>query len=86
MGSAIMETIFAIPVLGAMLIMGLLWTPLALALVFHIVTLVLTKNDRKMAGNILGIIASSIGWIPFVGFVLHILSAVFCWVEAFKTK
>jgi hypothetical protein len=83
---AIGETILAIPILGAMIIIGLLWTPLLLMGVLHIVTLSLTSKERKMAGNILGIVASAIGWIPFVGFVLHILAAVFCWIEAFKTR
>jgi hypothetical protein len=86
MGAAILETIFAIPVLGAMIIVGFIWIPLFVALAYHIITLVLTHKTRKVTGNVLGIVASSIGWIPFVGWVLHILSAVFCWIETFKEK
>lgn len=78
-----LEALLAIPVLGAMLIMGLYWTPLLLMLIFHIVALVLTIQAGRMTrGHILGIIASAVGWIPGVGFVLHILTAIFLLIEA----
>ena len=56
-------------------------------LVFHIVNLVLSKNeDLPVAGSILGIVGNAIGWIPFVGMIIHILTAIFVMVEAYKTK
>lgn len=39
-----LEALLGIPVLGASIIIGLVWTPLAIMLVFHIVNLVLSKN------------------------------------------
>ena len=78
---AIIETIFAIPVLGASIIIGCLWIPMVLAFVFHIVTLILSKKQKNV-GPIMGILANSVGFIPFVGWVLHILAAIFLWVEA----
>lgn len=83
---AIMETVFAIPLFGAMVIVGLVWIPLVLSLGLHIVTLVLTKEKRKINGNVLGILAATVGIIPFVGWILHVLAAVFCWQEAFKER
>jgi len=84
MASAILETILALPVIGAMLIIGCFWLPLAITLILHITTLIITKQNKKQTGSILGIITSCIGWIPFVGWILHILSAIFLWVETFK--
>lgn len=82
---AIVETLFAIPVLGAMIIMGLFYIPLLIALAGHIITLVITsKAGGKKRGPIMGIIASTVGIIPIVGMILHILTAVFCYIEAFN--
>lgn len=82
-----LEALLGIPVLGASIIIGLVWTPLAIMLVFHIVNLVLSKNeDLPVAGSILGIVGNAIGWIPFVGMIMHILTAIFLMVEAYKTK
>lgn len=80
-----LEAILGIPVLGATIIVGLLWIPLAIMLVLHIITLVLTKKDGgATTGSILGIITSCIAWIPFVGMIMHILSAVFLMIDASK--
>ena len=62
-----LEALLGIPVLGASIIIGLVWTPLAIMLVFHIVNLVLSKNeDLPVAGSILGIVGNAIGWIPLL--------------------
>ena len=75
---AIMEAFFAIPVMGGAFIMMLFWTPLIIALAGHIVALVfMVKSGGPRAQSILGICASTIGIIPFVGWILHILAAVF---------
>ena len=80
-----LEAILGVPVLGAAIILGLFWIPLAIMLVLHIVTLVLTKKDGgRSTGSILGIVTSCIGWIPFVGMILHILSAIFLMIDASK--
>jgi len=79
------EAILGVPFLGATIIISLLWTPLALMLILHIITLVLTKKDNGAAtGSILGIITSCVGWIPFVGITMHILSAIFLMLDAAK--
>lgn len=52
-------------------------------LVLHIVTLILTKNDGgSTSGSVLGIVTSCLGWIPGVGMILHILSAIFLMISA----
>ncbi|MRG86328.1 hypothetical protein [Salinibacillus xinjiangensis] len=78
-----LEALLGIPVLGGAIILSLAWTPLLIMLILHIVTLVMTKKDGgKSVGSILGIITSCLGWIPGVGMVLHILSAVFLMINA----
>ena len=80
------EALLGIPVLGASIIIGLAWTPLLIMLAFHIVNLVLSKKENlPIAGSILGIVGNAIGWVPFVGMIMHILTAIFVMVEAYKT-
>ena len=85
LGAAILETIFAIPVLGGVIIVGMLWIPLIFALALHIISLIFTiKEQRTKTAPVMGIIASTVGLIPMIGWVLHILAAVFNYVGAFK--
>lgn len=80
-----LEALLGVPILGASIVIGLLWLPLAIMLVLHIITLVLTKKEGgSTAGSILGIVTSCIAWIPFVGMIMHILSAVFLMIDANK--
>lgn len=80
-----LEAILGVPVLGAAIIVGLLWIPLGIMLILHIITLVLTKkNGGASTGSILGIITSCIAWIPFIGMIMHILSAIFLMIDASK--
>ena len=81
------EALLGIPVLGASIILGLVWTPLVIMLAFHIVNLVLSKKeDLPITGSILGIVGNVIGWIPFVVMIMHIITAVFVMIEAYNTN
>lgn len=81
------EAILAIPIIGASIILGFGWTPLVVALIIHIITLVLAKKAGLTAyGNIFGIITSCLAWIPGLGWILHVLSAVFILIGAFLQK
>jgi hypothetical protein len=80
-----MEAVLAIPILGATIVIGFLGVPLAIMLALHIVTLVFTKKDGgSITGSILGIVTSCIAWIPFVGMIMHILTAIFLMLDAAK--
>ncbi len=82
-----LEAFWGIPIFGGVMVAGLYWTPLIFMLVFHIVALVITiQVNRKKTGHILGIITSCVGWIPIVGMVMHILSAIFLMLEAGKNE
>jgi hypothetical protein len=80
------EAVLGVPLLGAAIILGFLWFPLAIMLVLHIVTLVFTiKDGGSPIGSILGIVTSCIAWIPFVGMIMHIITAIFLMINAAKT-
>lgn len=80
-----LEALLGIPVLGGSIVIGLYWTPLLVMFILHIITLVLSKrNDEPIYGPVLGIVTSVVAWIPFVGMIMHILSAIFLMVSAAK--
>ena len=79
--TAILESLLAIPILGGSIIVSLVWTPLLVMLVLHIITLVMSVRERtSIYGNIVGIVASVLGIIPFLGMALHILAAILLWI------
>ena len=85
--TGILEAILAIPVLGAIIIVSNGWMPLVITLVLHIITLVLAvRVQGPLAGSIVGIVASALGWIPFVGWILHAAAAIVLLVEAFSRR
>ncbi|SNZ03571.1 hypothetical protein SAMN05421503_0397 [Terribacillus aidingensis] len=85
--TGIMEAVLAIPVLGAIIIVSNGWMPLVIMLVLHIITLLLAvRVQGPLAGSIVGIIASCLGWIPFVGWLLHAAAAIVLLVESFSRR
>lgn len=82
-----MEAVLGIPILGATIVLGFLWMPLVIMLALHIVTLVFAKQKGvSSTGSILGIVTSCIAWIPFVGMIMHILTAIFLMLDAAKPE
>ncbi|WKB36571.1 hypothetical protein QS257_05895 [Terrilactibacillus sp. S3-3] len=80
-----LEAFWGIPVIGGFMIIGMAWLPLPMMLALHIVTVVFSvKENKAITGNILGIITSCIGWIPVIGMIMHIISAIFILIEAGK--
>lgn len=71
------ETFLAIPFVGGMIILAYEWIPLGIALILHLVTLIFSiKTRHGKIGSILGIITSIIGLVPFVGWVMHVATAI----------
>ncbi|WP_425454252.1 hypothetical protein [Peribacillus asahii] len=82
-----LEALLGIPLLGGSIVVGLYWTPLLVMLALHIVSLIISsKENRKKTGHILGIVTSCVAWIPFVGMIMHIISAIFLMIEAGKDE
>lgn len=80
-----LEAFLAIPFVGGTFVVGLLWTPLIAMLALHIVTLVFSSRENENKhGSILGIITSAIGWIPIVGWIMHVITAIFLLIDAYN--
>ena len=82
LAGAIVETILGIPFFGGVMILLSAWSLLGLALILHIIVLVFSVNcNKRKAAPILGSITSMIGWIPIVGMIMHIVTAILYWIE-----
>ncbi|MDN4524731.1 hypothetical protein [Fictibacillus fluitans] len=81
------EALLGFPVVGGAIVLSFAWTPLVLALALHIATLVFaSKEGTAKHGSIMGIITSCIAWIPFVGMIMHIITAILLMVDAYKQE
>lgn len=80
-----LEVFLGIPFVGGTFVISLLWTPLAIMLVLHIITLIYSSNENeKKHGSILGIVTSTIAWIPFVGMIMHLITGGILLADAFR--
>lgn len=78
-----LEAMLGIPLLGGLIVIGTGYNALWLMLAFHIVVVVLTaRAGRVSKGNIVGIVASTVGVIPVVGMLLHIAAAIVILLDA----
>jgi uncharacterized membrane protein len=81
-----LEAFWAIPFVGGTIILSFAWTPLVVMLALHIVALIFSISDkRNIHGSILGIVTSVVGWIPIIGWIMHMISAVFLMIDAHQT-
>ena len=82
-----LEALLGIPIIGGSIILSMSWTPLILMAILHTITIVIsTKEHQPRAGNILGLITSIIGWIPFIGMILHMISALIILIDAYRSQ
>ncbi|WP_214801966.1 MULTISPECIES: hypothetical protein [unclassified Exiguobacterium] len=78
-----LEAILGIPILGGLIVLGSGYNALWLMLAFHIVVVVLTARAGNVSkGNIVGIVASTVGVIPVVGMLLHMAAAITILLDA----
>ncbi|OBR63762.1 hypothetical protein A7K91_17755 [Paenibacillus oryzae] len=83
--SGSLEILLAIPIFGAAIVLGTWYFALVAMLILHIITLVLSKqNNEPIYGSVLGIVTSLVAWIPFVGWIMHLLAGIFLMVSAAK--
>lgn len=81
------EAFLGIPFIGGVFILTYTWTPLMVMLILHIITLVFSaKENENRYGSILGIVTSCLGWIPIVGMIMHIITAILLMVDAAKSN
>lgn len=73
-----MEAFLGIPFVGGLTVISFVYLPLMIMLILHIITLVYCNQEElDNAPSTLGIITSCIAWIPILGMLLHIMTAVF---------
>ncbi|MFF2531291.1 hypothetical protein ACFVS2_20525 [Brevibacillus sp. NPDC058079] len=79
-----LEVLLAIPILGGIIILSNGWTPLLVAGILHAVVIVfsLANKQYSVTGNIVGIIGSILGFIPFVGWFFHAVSTIILFFES----
>nr|WP_208528099.1 hypothetical protein [Jeotgalibacillus sp. R-1-5s-1] len=81
-----LEAFWAIPVLGGSIIAFTAWTPLWIMLALHIVTLIFAMREfTSKTGSIFGIVTSIIGIIPFVGFIMHLVTSIILLIDASRS-
>jgi len=72
---ACLELFWGLPVIGGSIIVMLVWIPLIINLIVHIGLLIACIiTGEKIAPSVMGIVASVVGFIPFVGMVLHLVA------------
>jgi hypothetical protein len=78
------EAFLAIPFLGGAFIITSGWTPLFFTGILHAAAIVFLLMSKRMVitGNLLGLAGALLGWIPFLGWFLHLLAAIILFIEA----
>lgn len=85
--TGVMEAILAVPVLGGLIVVASAYWMLVFMCVLHAATLLLSvKHHDSYYGSVLGIVTSMLAWIPILGWLLHLLTAVLLFVSALRSK
>lgn len=80
--SAIFESVLAVPFLGGFFVLLTAWTALLGGIVLGIMGIVYANKEHKSReGFIWQVVANSLGWIPVVGWILHLVAAIVLWKE-----
>lgn len=81
------EAFLGIPIYGGLFVITMGWTPLIAMLVLHIITLCFSiKENKNKYPSIVGIITSLLAYIPFLGMVLHIITAFLLFWDAYRSQ
>ncbi|WP_251048060.1 hypothetical protein [Planococcus sp. ISL-109] len=77
------EAFLAIPFIGGGFVISAGYSPLGVMFVLHAITLFYCfKEYSPKSGSILGIITSTLAWIPLIGWALHLLTAMVLLISA----
>lgn len=83
--SAFCEAVLGIPIIGGLIVIGFSYTPLVIMGVLHLVTLLITRRENGLTtGSTIGIVTSFIAWIPIIGMVMHIVTAILLVLDSVK--
>ncbi|EKK20477.1 hypothetical protein [Fructilactobacillus florum] len=96
--TAAIESVLAFPFFGGIIVLVMLYLPLMVLLGFYIASLVFSIQTRNEIHNqeireilekakrnyIIGIVLTALAWIPFFGWISHILMTFLMWQLYFK--
>ncbi|MBN3554486.1 hypothetical protein JYA63_09430 [Fictibacillus nanhaiensis] len=78
-----MEAFLGIPFLGGAIILASAWGPLQFMFVFHLITLIICiVQKERFTGSVLGLITSIVGYVPVIGMIMHIVTALVLFFDA----
>lgn len=67
----------AIPFIGGTFVVANAWLPLGVAFLLHAAAVVILLKERgPYIGNVIGIVTSVVALIPFVGWIMHAVTAI----------
>ncbi|WNB91212.1 hypothetical protein [Bacillus sp. NEB1478] len=79
------EAFLGIPFLGGIIVIASGWAPLQFMFFLHLVTfIVCLVQKQRFHGSIVGMITSLVAFIPGLGMVMHLLTAVILFIDAVR--
>lgn len=85
--TGLFEAFLGIPFIGGSFVLSTGWGVLGVMFILHAVTLFFCFREfSPKAGSILGLITSIIAVIPFVGMVMHLLTAAVLLISAMTAR
>lgn len=81
------EAFLGIPFIGGTIVLSTGWGALIVMFILHLVTLLIAHNEKgSITGSVVGMVTSVIAIIPFVGMIMHIITAVILLIDAGMNK
>lgn len=82
-----LEAFLAIPIIGGVLVFSTFYIPLVVLLILHIVTFIISSKERtSKIGSTFGIVTSLLAWIPLLGWMLHLITALILIVDSIRKE
>ncbi|SFO90583.1 hypothetical protein [Salibacterium halotolerans] len=76
------EALLAIPFIGGSIVVFTGYGALGTAFILHLVALaIMFVYRRSKAPNIFGLVTSLLAWIPVVGWIMHVIAAIWLIVD-----
>ncbi|WP_079526467.1 hypothetical protein [Halobacillus hunanensis] len=81
--TGVAEGLLAIPIAGGAFVISTGWMALLVMFILHAITLIISIKDSKFSsGSIVGMVASFLGAIPILGWMLHTAAALVLLIDA----
>ncbi|MDR7071403.1 hypothetical protein [Fictibacillus barbaricus] len=79
------EAFLGIPFLGGLIVIASGWAPLQFMFFLHLVTFIVCfVQKQRVHGSVAGMITSVVAFIPGLGMVMHIVTAVILFIDVIR--